>query len=130
MLRQIANASDISFTVELDEIDGLLSKEDEISLYRIVQEAVNNILKHSGAKEARIRIKRAGDEIQMTIGDDRRGFTLEAVGQAELQKRGFGLTASDERVRMRGGKQMIETTQGQGTTVHVTVNTDKNTRKQ
>jgi signal transduction histidine kinase/ligand-binding sensor domain-containing protein len=125
MLRQIANASDIGFTFEVDQIDNLLSKDKEISLYRIVQEAVNNILKHSGASEASIRIKRTGDEIQMTIADDGRGFTLEPASQAEAQKRGFGLTGSAERVRMLGGTQTIQTAPGEGTTIHITIKTNK-----
>jgi signal transduction histidine kinase/ligand-binding sensor domain-containing protein len=123
MLRQIANASDIGFTWEVDPIDGLLSKEEEISLYRIVQEAVNNILKHSGAKDASIRIKLVVGEIQLTIVDDGRGFRLEPAGQAEMQKRGFGLTGSAERVRMLGGKQTIQTAPGKGTTIYITINT-------
>ncbi|MEP7336849.1 MAG: two-component regulator propeller domain-containing protein [Acidobacteriota bacterium] len=130
MLRQIANASDIGFTCEVDQIDGLLSKEEEISLYRIVQEAINNILKHSGASEASVRIKRAGEEIQMTIADDGRGFRLEPVGQAEMQKRGFGLTGSAERVRMLGGTQTIHTAPGEGTTIHITIRTNKHAGKQ
>jgi signal transduction histidine kinase/ligand-binding sensor domain-containing protein len=130
MLRQIANASDIGFTVEVDALDGLLSQEEEISLYRIVQEGVNNILKHSGASEASVRIKLAGDEIQMTIADDGRGFRLEAAGQAELQKRGLGLTGSAERVRMLGGSQMIQTAPGQGTTIHITIPTNKHASNQ
>jgi signal transduction histidine kinase/streptogramin lyase len=130
MLRQIANASDIGFTVEVDSIDGWLSREEEISLYRIVQEAINNILKHSGASEASIRIKRMGDEIQMTIADDGRGFRLEAAGQAELQKRGFGLTGSAERVRMLGGKQTIQTAPGEGTMIQISINTNKPASKQ
>ena len=129
MLRQIANASDIGFTVEVDPIDGLLSKDEEISLYRIVQEAVNNILKHSGASDASVLIKLVGDEIHLTIADDGRGFRLEPAGQAELQKRGFGLTGSAERVRILGGTQTIQTAPGQGTTIHITINTDKNARK-
>jgi signal transduction histidine kinase len=130
MLRQIANASDIGFTCEVDQIDGLLSKEEEISLYRIVQEAINNILKHSGASEASIRIKRAGDEIQVTIADDGRGFMIEPASQAELQKRGFGLTGSAERVRMLGGTQKIQTAPGQGTTIHIIIKTNKHASKQ
>jgi signal transduction histidine kinase/ligand-binding sensor domain-containing protein len=130
MLRQIANASDIGFTVEVDNIDGLLTKDEEISLYRIVQEAVNNILKHSGASEADIHIKRTDDEIQLTITDNGRGFTLEPAGQAELQKRGFGLTGSAERVRMLGGTQTIQTAHGQGTTIHITIKTNKLARNQ
>ena len=51
MLRQIANASDIEFTYTVEMIDGLLAKDEEISLYRIVQEATNNILKHSSAQK-------------------------------------------------------------------------------
>jgi signal transduction histidine kinase len=130
MLRQIANASDIGFAVEVDPIDGLLPKEEEISLYRIVQEAINNILKHSGASEASVRIKLVGDEIQVTIADDGRGFTLEPAGQAELQKRGFGLTGSAERVRMLGGTQTIQTAPGQGTIIHITIQTKKHASKQ
>ncbi|MEP7336848.1 MAG: two-component regulator propeller domain-containing protein [Acidobacteriota bacterium] len=130
MLRQIANASDIGFTCEVDSIDGLLSKENEISFYRIVQEAINNILKHSGASEASVRIKLVGDEIQATIADDGRGFTLEPVGKAELQKRGFGLTGSAERVRMLGGVQTIQTAPGQGTAIHITIQTNKHAGKQ
>jgi signal transduction histidine kinase len=130
MLRQIANASDIGFTFEVDPIDGLLSEEAEMSLYRIVQEAVNNVLKHSGAQEAVVRIKLVGGEIQLTIADDGRGFRLEPAGQAELQKRGFGLTGSAERVRMLGGKQTIQTAPGQGTTIHITINTHTHASKQ
>ena len=130
MLRQIANASDIGFAVEVDQVDDLLSKEEEISLYRIVQEAINNILKHSRASEASVRIKLVGDEIQATIADDGRGFVVEAIGQAELQKRGFGLTGSAERVRMLGGKQTINSAPGQGTTIHITIPTNKHAHKQ
>jgi two-component system sensor histidine kinase ChiS len=130
MLRQIANASDIGFTSEVDPVDGLLSKEAEISLYRIVQEAINNILKHSGATEASVRINRAGDEIQVTIADDGRGFRLEPAGHAELQKRGFGLAGSAERVRMLGGTQTIQTAPGRGTTIHITIPTNKHASKQ
>lgn len=121
MLRQIANASDIGFTCEIEPIDGLLSKDDEINLYRIVQEAVNNILKHSDANEAVIRIERTGNEIRLTITDDGRGFTLEPAGKAELQRRGLGLTGSTERVRMMRGTQIIQSVPGQGTIIHVTL---------
>ena len=130
MLRQIANASDIGFEWEVDDVEGWLSKDDEISFYRIVQEALNNILKHSRASEAHIRIRRVDTEIQATIADNGRGFTVEATGQAELQKRGFGLTGSAERVRMLGGKQTIDSAPGQGTTIQITIPTNQHARKQ
>lgn len=122
MLRQIANASDIEFSYEVEPIDGLFAPEDEISIYRIVQEALNNILKHSEANEASVQIKRADGEIQMTITDDGRGFTVEPASRAELQKRGLGLTGTAERVRILGGKLNIQSAPGQGTTLHITLN--------
>ena len=143
MLRQIANASDIGFKVEIDSIDGLLSKDDEISFYRIVQEALNNILKHSRASEASVHIKLVGDEIRMTISDNGQGFEMVDFGGREApsranpqsairnpQSRGFGLTGSAERVRMLGGTQTIQTAPGRGTTVHIIVNTNKHASKQ
>ncbi|MBI4748112.1 MAG: hypothetical protein HY774_06455 [Acidobacteria bacterium] len=129
MLRQIANASDIGFDCEIDQIDGLLSKEGEIGLYRIVQEALNNILKHSQATEAVVRVKLAGNEIRITIADNGCGFTVEPEGRAELQKRGFGLTGSVERVRMLGGTQTIHSAPGQGTTISITISTNQHVNR-
>lgn len=121
MLRQIANASDIGFTTAVEPIDGLFAPEDEISVYRIVQEALNNILKHSEASEASVQIKHTDGEIQITITDDGRGFTVEPASQAEIQKRGLGLTGTAERVRILGGKLNIQSAPGQGTTIHITL---------
>lgn len=121
MLRQIANASDIGFTWEVERIDGLFAQEDEISIYRIVQEALNNILKHSEANEASVWIKHLGDAIQLTITDNGRGFTVEPANHAELQKRGLGLTGTAERVRILGGQMVIQSAPGQGTQLHITL---------
>jgi signal transduction histidine kinase/ligand-binding sensor domain-containing protein len=121
MLHQIANASDIGFTTKVEPIDGLFAPADEISVYRIVQEALNNILKHSDAKEASVHIERADGEIQITITDDGRGFTLEPANRAELQTRGLGLTGTAERVRILGGKLNIQSAPGQGTTIYITL---------
>jgi signal transduction histidine kinase len=55
---------------------------------------------------------------------------IEPASQAELQKRGFGLTGSAERVRMLGGTQKIQTAPGQGTTIHIIIKTNKHASKQ
>ncbi|MBI1762503.1 MAG: hypothetical protein HYR56_13805 [Acidobacteria bacterium] len=121
MLRQVANASDIGFSSEVEPLDGLFAPEDEISIYRIVQEALNNILKHSDAQEASVFIKHMDGEIQITITDDGRGFTVEPASRAEMQQRGLGLTGTAERVRILGGKLSIHSAPGQGTTLHITL---------
>jgi len=135
MLRQIANASEINFTTEIDPIDDLLTKEDEISLYRIVQEALNNILKHSEAKTASVRVKRQRDEVLIAISDDGCGFamadgasqTWESNGRktsplANPQSGGFGLTGTAERVRRLGGKLAIQSAPGEGTKINIIIN--------
>ncbi|HZS45205.1 MAG TPA: two-component regulator propeller domain-containing protein, partial [Blastocatellia bacterium] len=57
MINKVSDSAAIKFGSDIETIDGLLSKEAEIGLYRIVQESINNIVKHSGASEANISIK-------------------------------------------------------------------------
>jgi signal transduction histidine kinase/ligand-binding sensor domain-containing protein len=120
MVRQIKNSSDIEFTTQIDNIDGMLSKESEINLYRVVQECVNNVLKHSAATNAWLFIKRTASGAEITCRDDGRGFDT----QAGSRKGGMGLIGMAERVRMLGGRYVVESTPGKGTTIHVTI--DKN----
>lgn len=128
MLRQIANASDSGFHVEVNALDGLLSKEEEISYFRIAQAAVNNILKHSNATKATIQSKYTGEEIQLPLADDGRGFQLEPAGQTDLKKSGFGLTGCAERVHRLGGKQNLQSTPGQRTTIQLMLNPKSHVR--
>jgi signal transduction histidine kinase len=74
MVRQVKNSSDIKFVTEIENIDGLLSKEFEINLYRVVQECVNNVLKHSAATNAWLLIKRTVGGAEITCRDNGRGF--------------------------------------------------------
>jgi signal transduction histidine kinase/ligand-binding sensor domain-containing protein len=116
MTEGIANLSKIHFSSAIDTIDGMLSKEAEMHLYRIVQEAANNIIKHSGATEARVTLQRKGRLLQLSIEDNGQGFfsNSRVVGS---YPRGFGLTGISERVRILGGVESIVSIPGQGTTI-------------
>jgi signal transduction histidine kinase len=117
MVERVADASRITFSTELDPVDGIFSKDAEISLFRIVQESVNNIVKHSSATEARVQAVRDGPRLRITVWDNGKGFTpRDASGGAE---RGFGLAGMAERVRMLGGARTIQSVPGQGTTVAI-----------
>ncbi len=117
-MKKVAASSTIQFTHELDELDGLLPPGDEIMLYRIVQECLNNILKHSGATAAEIGIVVHDGELALTVHDNGRGFTTDG----DLHKRaGIGLQGIAERVRILGGTHAIQSAPGQGTTVTVAV---------
>jgi signal transduction histidine kinase len=107
-----ANAGELQFTSNLDKIDSLLSPEAEINLYRMVQEAVNNILKHAQATNASIVIKRGEHAIDVGVRDNGRGFTLGAKYGS-----GLGLTGIAERGRLLGDAPRIESAPGQGTTI-------------
>src|SRR4030095_1399333 len=63
ILGKVAAASEIEFSSRIDSIDGLFSPEAEINIYRIVQESLNNIAKHSGASAAKISIERDNHQI-------------------------------------------------------------------
>jgi signal transduction histidine kinase/ligand-binding sensor domain-containing protein len=121
MMRNIKNSSDIEFAVELENIDGLLPPESEINLYRIVQEVINNVIKHSEAAEAGLAISRVPGGVQIVCRDNGKGFDPAAA--ASSRQSGMGLSGLTERVRILGGNYTIESVPGAGTTITINVNT-------
>jgi signal transduction histidine kinase/ligand-binding sensor domain-containing protein len=114
MIEKVSASSTIQFTHAVDELDGLVRPGDEITLYRIVQECLNNILKHSGATKVALTLAAGAGELVLTIRDNGRGF----MPDEETRRRaGLGLQGIAERVRILGGTHAIESAPGQGTTV-------------
>jgi PAS domain S-box-containing protein len=118
MIDNTAQASEIAFGHKLDFVDDIFSKDAAMNLYRIVQENLNNILKHSRAKKARIKLERDVHEVQLQITDDGCGFEMNETGD---NPKGLGLKNIVERVKMLGGKLKINSQPGKGTHVEVTV---------
>jgi signal transduction histidine kinase/ligand-binding sensor domain-containing protein len=117
MVRQVRNSSEIEFITETENIDGLLSKESEINLYRVVQECINNVLKHSTATKTWLSIKRTAGGAQIICRDNGKGFDA----QATSPRSGIGLVGMAERVRMLGGKYTMESAVGKGATICITI---------
>jgi signal transduction histidine kinase/ligand-binding sensor domain-containing protein len=117
MIRKVAAAAGIKFSTEVDNIDGLFDARAEINLYRIVQEGLNNIVKHSAATEATVAIKCDGERVAITIRDNGRGFVVEPGRNTGSLQQGFGLAGMSERARMLGGAYAIHSPPGEGTTV-------------
>ncbi|MGC9945573.1 MAG: two-component regulator propeller domain-containing protein [Bryobacteraceae bacterium] len=117
MIANAARAATIRFTVRIEDIDGVLSRDNEIYLYRIVQEAVNNILKHSGATEAHAKSVRRPDGLSMLVTDNGSGFHL----AAQAEQAGLGLRGMTERAKLLGAHLTIHSTPGEGTAISVTV---------
>jgi len=118
MIGHASASSDIEFSTEIEDVDETLSKEAEINFYRIVQESVNNILKHSEATEADIKILRNNGNLNLTIRDNGKGFALE---QTAKNKRGLGLSGIGERAKILGARYEIQSAEGKGTTVSLTL---------
>ena len=118
MIEKVAASTTIRLVPELVPLDDLFSKEAAITLYRVVQESLNNIIKHSQASEARISIERQSDAVIITIADNGRGF---APPGAEAKGGSFGLAGMTERVRILGGELSFHSREGQGTTVTVSI---------
>jgi signal transduction histidine kinase len=122
MVNQASESSNIEFDLEADQIDGLLPPEFEINLYRVVQESISNILKHSQAQHAQVQIRREVRFLFLSIRDDGRGF--DAAGRQRKpagERGGAGLAGIEERVRIMGGRMELGSTASAGTLVRVTI---------
>ena len=120
MLDKVFTAVEIEYDAFIDDIDGVLEQQSEILLYRIVQECANNIVKHSHAEKAVVKVERSDRILSVTIFDNGRGFDTAGNG-VDLSKRSFGLVGIAERTRLLGGKFNIESKPGEGTTVTIVI---------
>jgi signal transduction histidine kinase len=106
--------------VEVDfsnDVQSALPFEIGLSLFRVLQEALHNVMKHSGVKRIEVQLREDSGEIHLIIRDSGKGFDVEAA----LQGKGLGLTSMRERVRLVNGTIAIESKPMSGTTINVRV---------
>ena len=115
VVQKVADSRSLTVESHIASIDGLFPPESEINFYRIVQESLNNIVKHSDAATARIAIEQDGGKIRMSIADDGRGFDYHGMMHDERRPHGFGLTGLGERVRILRGHFACDSALGEGT---------------
>ncbi|MBL8096563.1 MAG: response regulator [Anaerolineales bacterium] len=117
-VREFGQVSDVYVALSLPEHTTSISLLPVVQaqMMRIIQEALNNIRDHSQARTAQVIFARDGDEVQVTIADDGRGFDPQNVAPG-------GLTGIHERAAAIGGRAQIESVPGQGATVRVRVPT-------
>jgi signal transduction histidine kinase len=124
MAENLCRATGLDVETALDNVDDLLSKDAEIHLYRIIQEALTNVVRHASAGHARVEVKRNAEAMELTVADDGKGFRVtegpEVLPTQESidRSRGFGVASMSERARIIGGKLEIISSPGCGTTVH------------
>ena len=104
----------ISLTVSKDF--GRLSREMELVLFRLVQECLTNIHRHSGSKTAIISVARNDDTATLEIRDEGKGISADKLAQLQSHGSGVGIRGMDERVRQFGGQMTIESNEN-GTSI-------------
>jgi PAS domain S-box-containing protein len=105
---------DLNITAQENDIP----KGLKIVIYRILQEALNNVSKHSRAKTAKVSLRKREDAIELGIEDDGAGFDVNDP-QSQGSGQGIGVSSMKERARLSGGALSIQSRKRQGTTVLV-----------
>jgi len=98
----------------------------ELAAFRIIQEALTNIKKHSGADSASIRVEFTKEQLNFLISDNGKGFDMSKLKTAEHEDSGYGLLSMRERVELLNGKFDLRATQGKGTKIFVSISFDIN----
>lgn len=120
VIRSVATASGMHISSELDDINDLFSEDLRINFYRIVQESLNNIMKHAQATEVAIRLRRTDSLLTLRIEDNGKG--IKPAGRpAATSRSGFGLTGMAERARLLGGSFEIRPGPEKGTIMTVEI---------
>jgi len=120
MIDNAAQSTAIVFERKLEAVDELLCGDAATNLYRVVQESLNNILKHSEARRVRIELERDVREVRLLIEDDGHGFDTSTHAKPGVGG-GFGLKNIAERVRILGGRLKLDSKPGVGTRLEVAI---------
>jgi signal transduction histidine kinase/ligand-binding sensor domain-containing protein len=123
IVKKVGESTTLKVSAQIDDLEGVFPRDREIDVFRIVQECLNNILKHSEATEASVAVERRGEQVAIAVRDNGKG-----IGQKNAK--GFGLMGITERVRILNGTFAIETEAGKGTSVIITLPAQTTNRKE
>jgi signal transduction histidine kinase len=112
--REVSRRSGIKVTVTAENVPDALPDEMRTCIFRIVQEALHNVARHSGAKSAIVTVRQDDRSLFLSVEDDGSGFDPERM-------RGMGMLGMEERVRQLGGHFEARSASGKGTALRVTL---------
>jgi signal transduction histidine kinase len=116
-ITKIGNLPDLRVDLEIVGLDKRLDENAETSLYRAIQEIINNIIKHAKANKISIQLVRHENELSVIIEDNGKGFDTSRLNNFE----GIGLKNIISRIEFINGKVHFDSTPGHGTTVVMNV---------
>ena len=122
LIEQVRQSSEIKWVYHIDKIDGIIKSEKEINFYRIVQEGINNILKHSEATQASVMIRLIEENLIASLWDNGKGFDIDEKKKSS----GLGLTGILERTKSLGGWLELKSEPNEGTTLKIIIRMGEN----
>ena len=111
---ELSSRHNLTIDVHFENIPAALPRELSLSLYRVLQEALQNVVKHSASRQASVSLHGHLDTINLTVKDSGAGFDP----QESISGSGLGLTSMKERLKVVGGHLSIHSQPGHGTTIH------------
>jgi signal transduction histidine kinase len=114
---EVADQHKVQIDFHEENMPSDLSPEISLSIFRVLQEALRNAIKHSGSQRFEVLLNHTSNEIRLTVHDPGKGFDAAEA----IKGRGLGLTSMKERVALVGGELSIESQPQNGTTVYVRV---------
>ena len=117
LCREFTAKQDIRVDFKADEIPQSVHADVALCIFRIVQEALRNLKKYSGAEEAEVDLRMTGGRLEISVRDEGRGFSLSDLGQ----NGGIGIRSMEQRARLLGGTFEIHSEPGKGTTLEAWV---------
>jgi signal transduction histidine kinase len=115
LCREISRQHDLQIEFVPHDIPKTIPKDVTLCLFRIAQEALRNVVRHSGAREAKLELSATAHEINLCISDSGLGFDLKSTGDSA----GIGLISMRERLRLVGGHLSVESEPSHGTRIRV-----------
>jgi PAS domain S-box-containing protein len=116
----LAERSHVAITLDVADNVGRLPSDMELAIFRLVQECLTNIYRHSGSKTALIRVARQGESIRAEVRDHGKGISPERLLEIQSHGAGVGIRGIRERIRQFHGEMKIESN-GSGTSVIVSI---------
>ena len=120
-IAKFSKSSDIIFVKEIDDIDDLFPKEKEIHIYRIIQEGLNNIVKHANAEQVDLKINHRKNLLEIFIEDNGIGFDYKKYSSDKVKTSGLGLAGIAERVKILEGDLNIVSAPKKGTRLNISI---------
>ncbi len=110
--REVSKRSGVWVEIDAGQVSDDLPEEHKTCIYRVVQEALHNIVQHAAARNVKVSVEQGDGRVRLSIRDDGRGFDAQ-------REKGMGLLGIQERVARLGGSFEIESRAGEGTLLHI-----------